>query len=71
MPFIVYWPARVKPGISDAPVSQVDLLASLAALAGASILAEAGSDGLNRMRAILGESNEGRPHGAGHNNAAT
>lgn len=71
VPFIVYWPARVKPGISDAPVSQVDLLASLAALAGASILAEAGSDGLNRMRAILGESNEGRPHGAGHNNAAT
>lgn len=71
VPFIVYWPARVKPGISNAPVNQVDLLASLAALAGASIPVEAGSDGLNRMRAILGESNKGRPHGAGHNNAAT
>ena len=33
VPFIVRWPARVKPGASDALVCQVDLLASLAALA--------------------------------------
>jgi arylsulfatase A-like enzyme len=32
VPFIVRWPARVKPGTSDALVCQIDFLASLAAL---------------------------------------
>ncbi|HXG55640.1 MAG TPA: arylsulfatase [Vicinamibacterales bacterium] len=36
VPFVVRWPARVKPGVSDALVSQVDLLASFAALVGPS-----------------------------------
>ena len=36
MPFIVRWPGRVKPGTSKALFSQVDLLASFAALAGKS-----------------------------------
>ena len=35
VPFIVRWPSRVKPGVSAAMVSQVDLLASFAALLGA------------------------------------
>ena len=34
MPFVVRWPGRVKPGVSDALVSQVDFCASFAALAG-------------------------------------
>ena len=34
VPFIVRWPGHVAPGTSDALVSQVDLLASFAALAG-------------------------------------
>ena len=34
VPFVVRWPARVKPGVSDALISQVDLLASFAALVG-------------------------------------
>ena len=36
IPFVVRWPARVKPSVSDALVSQVDLLASFAALVGVS-----------------------------------
>lgn len=31
---IVSWPAQVKPGVSDALVSQIDLYASMASLMG-------------------------------------
>src|SRR4029434_871925 len=34
VPFIVRWPVRVKPGVTHALVSQVDLIASLASLTG-------------------------------------
>ena len=43
VPFVVRWPARVKPGVSDALVSQVDLLASLAALVGGTVRVGRGS----------------------------
>ena len=33
VPFIVHWPARVKPGVSAALISQVDFCATFAALA--------------------------------------
>lgn len=62
MPFIVSWPARVKPGISDALVSQVDLYASIAALIGKPVPANAGQDGENVLPALLGESNVGREY---------
>ena len=32
VPFILRWPARVEPGVSDALVNQIDLLASFADL---------------------------------------
>jgi arylsulfatase A-like enzyme len=60
MPFIVRWPDRVKPGVSDALVCQVDLMASLAALAGQELPAEAGPDSINVLPALLGESKQGR-----------
>jgi arylsulfatase A-like enzyme len=60
MPFIVRWPDRVKPGVSDALVCQVDLMASLAALAGKELPAEAGPDSFNVLPALLGESKQGR-----------
>ena len=34
VPWLLRWPARVKPAVSDALISQVDLFASLAALTG-------------------------------------
>ncbi len=60
VPFITRWPGRVKRGRSDALVSQVDLLASLAALASQAVPAGAGPDSVNTLPALLGESNVGR-----------
>ena len=60
IPFIVHWPERVKPGVSDALVSQVDLLHSLAELTGAKRMPGGGPDSLNVLAAFLGESRKGR-----------
>jgi len=61
VPFIVSWPARVKPGVSDALVSQVDLLASLAALVGQKFDAGTAPDTKDYLAAFLGESATARP----------
>lgn len=61
VPFIVSWPARVKPGVSDAIVGQVDLLASLSSLTGAPALpADAAPDSTDQLPALLGAAKEGR-----------
>ena len=62
VPFIVRWPARVTPGVSDALVCQVDLLASLAALAGQKLPGDVGPDSFDVSAALLGESRDGRDH---------
>ncbi len=59
-PLIVSWPARVKPGVSEALISQVDFMASLAALVGVELPENAGQDGQNVLPALLGESDQGR-----------
>lgn len=61
-PFLVKWPERVRPGVSDALVGQVDLLASLAALTGVPLGREVGPDSMNVLPALLGESSVGRDH---------
>ena len=58
VPFIVSWPGAVASGESDALVSQVDFLASFAALAGVSL--DAGPDSVDVLDALLGQSGEGR-----------
>lgn len=62
VPFIVSWPGTVEAGESDALVSQVDFLASFAALAGVSLDADAdaGPDSVDVLDALLGQSDEGR-----------
>ena len=55
VPFIVRWPARVKPGRSNALMSQIDLLASLAALSGQTLPPGAAPDSQNTLTALLGE----------------
>lgn len=60
VPFVVRWPARVQPGVSDALVSQVDVLASLAALTGQTLADADGPDSLDTMAALLGTSSTGR-----------
>ena len=62
MPFIVTWPGRIKPGISDAIVSQVDLFASIAALLGKPMPAGSSDDSQNVLPALLGESDHGRDY---------
>ena len=60
MPFIVRWPARVKPGVSDALVSQIDLLASFAALTKQTLATNDAPDSQDTLSALLGESKVGR-----------
>lgn len=60
VPFIVRWPSQVKPGTSDALISQIDLLASLAALARQKIEPGAAPDSENTLPALLGHSPVGR-----------
>lgn len=57
VPFITYWKGKIKPGKSDAIVSQLDLLSSLAHLVHT---AENTTDGKQLMSVFLGESQVGR-----------
>ena len=69
MPFVVHWPGKVKPGVSDALICQVDFLATFAALAGQSLPPEAGPDSFNVLPALLGEPGQkGRDHVVEHAN---
>lgn len=58
IPFVVRWPARVKPAVSDALVSQVDLVASFAELLGSPD--RTARDSENVLSALLGTSKTGR-----------
>ena len=60
IPFIVRWPQRIKPGVSDALVCQIDFLASFAALTGQKLAAGEGPDSRNVLPALLGQSQTGR-----------
>lgn len=60
VPTIAYWPGTIKPGINPALFSQIDLVASLAALAGASLPANAAPDSENRLPVLLGLSAKDR-----------
>src|SRR5262245_15696852 len=62
VPFLARWPARIKPGVSDALMSQVDFLATFAELTGQQLPAEAGPDSLPQLAALVGESSTGREH---------
>lgn len=57
VPTISYWPGVVKPDESDALMSQVDLMASIAALLNIEV---SDSDSENHIDAWLGKSNQGR-----------
>jgi len=62
-PVITHWPGRVTPGVSDDVVCTIDLAASLAALTGVELPAEACLDSFNVLGALLGEAGaKGRDH---------
>jgi arylsulfatase A-like enzyme len=60
VPFVVRWPARVKAGVSHALISQIDLLASMAALTQQSLATADAPDSLDILPALLGASSTGR-----------
>ncbi|MEL7589026.1 MAG: arylsulfatase [Prolixibacteraceae bacterium] len=60
MPTIVYWPGTVKPGTCSALLSQVDLYASLANLAGQKVLPGEAPDSEDHLDTWLGRSGKGR-----------
>jgi arylsulfatase A-like enzyme len=66
VPFIVRWPDRVKAGTSGALFSQVDLPATLAALAGVQLSERDAPDSHDSLRTLLGASTTGRDHVVEH-----
>lgn len=57
VPFITSWKGKIKPGVSNAVLSQLDLYASLAALVGSK---ESSGDSENLLNLIIGKSKVGR-----------
>ncbi|MBK9316627.1 MAG: arylsulfatase [Acidobacteria bacterium] len=62
VPWIVRWPGRVKPGRSDALISQVDLPASFASFTGQALDRQQATDSTDVMPALLGRTKHGRDH---------
>lgn len=58
IPFLLRWPATVKPSVSDALICQMDLLASFAALTGETYSER--TDSRNILPVLLGKSDKGR-----------
>lgn len=54
VPFLVRWPAKVKPAVSDKLVCQVDLFASLAHLVGQKLGDDEAPDSFDLLPALLG-----------------
>ncbi len=57
VPFLVSWPGKIKPGVSDALVCQLDFMGSLASLIG---LENPSADSQDILEAFLGTSDKGR-----------
>jgi arylsulfatase A-like enzyme len=62
VPFILRWPAKVKPGSSDALLCQIDFLASFAKLLDRKFDATTAPDTIDTLPALLGQSQKGREY---------
>jgi len=60
IPLIISWPGKIKPGISDALVCQVDFLASFSKLIAQPIPTNEAPESDDVLSAFLGKSNTGR-----------
>ena len=61
VPFLATWKDRIKPGVSDAIIGQVDLMNTLGAIAGAPALKDGVAiDSLDMSATLLGDSSKGR-----------
>lgn len=59
VPFVISWPARIKPGTSDAMVSQIDLIASFAEFFEIDLTDNEAKDSRETLGAFLGEDSIG------------
>lgn len=62
IPQIVRWQGKVKPGISNALVSQLDWYASFAAITGYKLQPNEASDSDNGLKALIGKDKKGRKY---------
>ena len=62
VPLIVKWPGHIKPGKSDAMVSQIDFIASFASLLDITLTEGQAIDSRNVMPALLGKSDRGHSY---------
>jgi arylsulfatase A-like enzyme len=62
VPFVVSWPARLKPGKSDFPVSSLDVFATTAATTGFELPKDLKLDGIDLMSYLRGEQKESAAH---------
>ncbi len=60
IPFITHWHGHITPGVSDALISQQDLLRSLATLVHQPVPEGGAPDSLNELPALLGKTSKGR-----------
>ena len=59
VPFIIKWPAKIKPGKSGAMVNQIDLLASFAELLDQDLAANEAIDSRSTLATFLGKDDKG------------
>lgn len=62
VPFIVHWPGKVRTGISDALVSQIDMLGTMASLIGRNNVNGVPEDSQDQLSAWLGIDPKGRDY---------
>jgi arylsulfatase A len=60
VPWIISWPSKIKPGVSDALISQVDLAASFARFLKQKIPVTDAIDSEDQWDALIGKSKKGR-----------
>jgi arylsulfatase A len=62
VPFIVRWPAQIKPGTSDAMINQIDLLGSFANMLEIELQEGDAIDSRNSLAALLGQDTVGQEY---------
>lgn len=61
VPYLVRWPGVVEPGrVSEALVSQIDVLATIAAIVGCDLPDDSGEDSLNQLPLLQGQAESAR-----------
>jgi arylsulfatase A-like enzyme len=58
--FVIRWPGKIKPGISNALFSQIDLMSSFASLTEQTLLSDDAPDSFNNFNTLIGKSNANR-----------